>query len=304
MIYQLSRLGFAEIRQNNITSQFSGSSTFKAWNGSIILKDKSPKKTIIEKMENEALKVVADEKIKTPYSLRKGKIRNKILNFFNLNASKKFCAFYSISFPKGFPDALGYKIFNTWLTRCRKDANLRSYLWVAERQKNNTLHFHLITNNFMRISIVNGYMKECIRTQNNKENLGISKYIIDNYNGVDVDNIWESKKNRKAPKRLNKTEATRKISMYLTKYVTKNETKSDRLPWHCSRDISALFISINYTDVSMLEIADLISNNPDAVISYQKEYFTMHFFKFQPLDEWYLPLTEINNQIYKTFHAN
>ena len=46
----------------------------------------------------------------------------------------------------------------------------------------------------MRISIVNNYMKECIRTQNKKENLGISKYIIDHYNGVDVDNIWESKK--------------------------------------------------------------------------------------------------------------
>ena len=69
MIYQLSRLGFAEIRQNNINSQFSGSSTFKAWNNLLIRKDKSPKKTIIEKMEAEALKVVADEKIKTPYTL-------------------------------------------------------------------------------------------------------------------------------------------------------------------------------------------------------------------------------------------
>ena len=68
MIYQLSRLGFAEIRQNNINSQFSGSSTFKAWNNSIFRKDKSPKKTIIEKMESEALKVVQDEKIKPTIS--------------------------------------------------------------------------------------------------------------------------------------------------------------------------------------------------------------------------------------------
>ena len=116
MIYQLSRLGFAEIRQNNINSQFGGSSSYRAWNNSIFRKDKSPKKSIIEKMESEALKVVAVEKTKTPYSLRKGKIRNKILNFFNLNASKKFCAFFSISFPKAFPDELCYKIFNTWLT--------------------------------------------------------------------------------------------------------------------------------------------------------------------------------------------
>ena len=33
-------------------------------------------------MEAEALKVVQDEKIKTPYSLRKGKIRNKLLMSF------------------------------------------------------------------------------------------------------------------------------------------------------------------------------------------------------------------------------
>ena len=156
----------------------------------------------------------------------------------------------------------------------------------------------------MRISIVNYYMKECIRTQNKKENLGISKYIIDHYNGVDVDNIWQSKKNRNSKKRLNKAEANRKISMYLTKYVSKNDTKSDRLPWHCSRDISALFISINYTDVNMLEITDLISNNPDAVISYEQQYFTMHYFRFQPLDEWFNDLSAINNQIYSVFHPN
>lgn len=54
----------------------------------------------------------------------------------------------------------------------------------------------------------------------------------------------------------------------------------------------------------MLEIADLISNNPDAVVSYQQEYFTMHYFKFQPLDEWFTDLNEINNRIYQNFHAN
>ena len=92
--------------------------------------------------------------------------------------------------------------------------------------------------------------------------------------------------------------------MYLTKYVSKNNTKSDRLPWHCSRDISALFISINYSDVSMLEITDLISNNPNSVISYEKEYFTMHYFTFEPLDEWFNDLTAINNHIYSVFHPN
>jgi hypothetical protein len=37
-------------------------------------------------------------------------------------------------------------------------AGLSTYLWVAERQKNNTIHFHLLTNDFMEIRIVNEFM--------------------------------------------------------------------------------------------------------------------------------------------------
>lgn len=304
MFYQLSRLGISEINQRGFGSQFSGSSKYKSWNDELITKEK-PRKIIEMPTDTEPPQVEDLEvKEKKGYSLRKNKIRNKILNFFSLNASKKFCAFYSISFPKAFPDDIAYKILNTWLTRCRQDLGLKSYLWVAERQKNNTLHFHLITNNFMPIRKANSFMRECIKTQNSKNNLGISENIINRYNGVDVDNIWENKKGRQKKSRLNKTEATRKISYYLTKYISKNNTTSQRLPWHCSRDISALFISINYKDVTMSEVADIVSNNPEAVTSYYSEHFTMHYFKFVPLEEWFTPLIDINNKVYEKFNPN
>ena len=90
----------------------------------------------------------------------------------------------------------------------------------------------------------------------------------------------------------------------MTKYISKNDVKSERLPWHCSRDISALFISINYADVSNLEIAQLIEDNPDAVTTYAEEFFTMHYFKFLPDDFYFADLTEANNLIYATFHKN
>jgi hypothetical protein len=75
-----------------------------------------------------------------------------------LEKSRKFLAFYSIRFPVGLPDEKAYKIFNTWFTRCRRDSGLKTYLWVAERQKNGTIHFHLLTNDFLPIKAVNGYM--------------------------------------------------------------------------------------------------------------------------------------------------
>ena len=304
MYYQLSRTGLTEIRKKNINSQFAGSSSFKAWNNKVFKKEKNNKKSIIKKLEEEAQQTEIKEKEIKNYKLKKSKIRNKILNFFSLNDSKKFCAFYTITFPINIDDNLVYQLLNTWLTRCRKSANLKSYLWVAERQKNGTLHFHLITNNYMQIRIVNNFMKESLQTQKNKGHLQCSQYIINQYNGVDVDNLYYPKNRKDNKKRLSGNAAKEKLSFYLTKYVTKNDTFSQRLPWHCSRDISALFISINYSDISNHEIASLITDNQDAVMSFHDEYISFHYFLFRPDESYFTDLVSINNIIYDTFNSN
>ena len=204
----------------------------------------------------------------------------------------------------GINDDIAYKILNTWLTRCRKSEGLKSYLWVAERQKNNTLHFHLITHNYMRIRTVNEFMKISLENEFIKGNLKCRKSVIDRYNGIDVDNLYQSKRNKNKNERLNKSESQRKLSYYLTKYISKNDTLSEHLPWHCSRDISALFISINYSDSNPPEIAHLIADNPEAVVTYEDEYFTLSFFKFQPEEKFFDDLVEINNLVFETFHPN
>ena len=223
MYYQLSRLGLLEIKQKGYSSQFSGSSSLKCYNNHIFKKEKkseiiesSPEDSPLGKLEN-------DEKIKASYGLKKNKIRNKILNFFSLNASKKFCAFYTVTFPLGIDDDLAYQLLNTWLTRCRRDAGLKSYLWVAERQKNNTLHFHLITNNYMQIGKVNDFMKASLQHAHGKGKLNCRQNIINKYNGIDVDNIHYPKKRKGKPEKLNRNQAQRKLSMYLTKYISKND---------------------------------------------------------------------------------
>ena len=134
MYYQLSRLGMCVVKQKGFRSQLTGSSIYTANNNNIYPKSFIIKENKAEHEEKpQPKKEKTEEKIKT-YKLRKTKIRNKILNFFSLNASKKFCAFYSISFPIEITDDVAYQVLNTWLTRCRKESNLKSYLWVAERQ--------------------------------------------------------------------------------------------------------------------------------------------------------------------------
>jgi len=73
----------------------------------------------------------------------------------NLKCSRRFIAFYSVSFPEGTTDDQAFECWNLWLTRLRKTYNLLNYIWVTERQKNGTIHYHMLTNNYMPILQIN-----------------------------------------------------------------------------------------------------------------------------------------------------
>ncbi len=180
---------------------------------------------------------------KTEYKLNKKKVREKCSAFFGLRQSKKFLAFYSISFSQNFPDEFAYKCFNTVKTRLREECGLKSYLWVAERQKNGTIHFHMLTNTFMYVRKVNYFMARAINTQirseKNKGKINVN-FDIKKYNGVDVRHV---NNNRKA------------LNCYLTKYVSKNTISFFKLPYHSSHDISELFTAetfVNENDCNSL----------------------------------------------------
>ncbi len=77
------------------------------------------------------------------YTVNKKEVRQRLLGFMNTQKGKKELYFFTVSFPKGTSDATGYKIFNIWLTALRQYRLLKNYLWVAERQENGTIHFHI-----------------------------------------------------------------------------------------------------------------------------------------------------------------
>jgi len=176
-------------------------------------------------------------KKKKLYKLRKNKVRAKIAAFTKIDESKKRLYFLTITFPSLLSDSLCYQYFNTFLTKARKENYIKSYIWISERQQKGTIHFHMLVNRFVKIRELNNLMKECLLNGLKKKQYEYDKKTIENYNGVDID------KNRKTKKVINfAVKGKSKIlAMYLTKYLTKNDTEFTRLVWHCSRDISNLF---------------------------------------------------------------
>lgn len=239
---------------------------------------------------------LSTRKKKEVYSLNKKKVREKCSAFFGLRQSRKFLAFYSISFPLGMNDSDIMQCFNTYLTRCRKKMRLTSYLWVAERQKNGTLHFHMLTNNYMPIRVVNYFMGKTIENVLKKKHSDI-KFNSKTYNGVDVKRC---NNNRKA------------LNQYLTKYISKNEIQFFRLPYHSSRDISQLFTAETFKHENSSDFSH-IKNALKHINTFvvDNEYCTIEYLNqlqpngkwFTPPDEWYWLLHLVNEQIYFNYHS-
>jgi len=169
------------------------------------------------------------------------------------------------------------------LTRSRKECGLKSYLWVAERQKNLTIHFHLLTNDFMKVREVNGFMAKCLLTVK-KSGLEILRDVeIEKYNGVDVKKVGGNKN---------------RLISYLVKYITKNEIEFYHLPWHCSHDISSLGTSINY---EADEAEKYFNELPESSLDYNirdEEHYTSAGFRFNPNEKIYSKMDKKNELIY------
>lgn len=173
--------------------------------------------------------------------INKSKVKGKMYALFNLSCSRKFIAFYSVSFPIGINDDKCFALWNNWLTILRKRFELSNYVWITERQKNGTLHFHMLTNNYMPIKSINRVMAICINNKVLLHEIEWGKSSLEKYNGVDVDAVYNSKRHKRSGKQFNSAELRNWLTKYLTKYITKNTEKFKHLCWHCSRSVSQLF---------------------------------------------------------------
>lgn len=185
------------------------------------------------------------------YRVNKVEVKNRIQGMINTRRGKRELYFWTITFPAGIPDDLAYQAFNTWLTALRQKKFLRNYLWVAERQKNGTVHFHMTVPHKMSVVLANRYMRTTLTGYCKKGLLGnYSVFQAKRYNGVDL------AKNRKTGRVTNFAikKGMRALSFYLTKYVTKNDAGFPHLAWHNSRGFSALFTGVTFTVNEFLKV--------------------------------------------------
>jgi hypothetical protein len=138
----------------------------------------------------------------------------------------------------------------------------------------------------MKIAIVNGFMATSLTNEKKKGNEALKEVDTAIYNRVDVKKVG---KGRKA------------IIGYLSKYITKNDILFYRLPWHCSRDISGLFTSINFEEGE--EADRYFKMLPYYAKDYSElkvdEFYRSAGFKFNPDEKIYENLDYLNQEIYK-----
>lgn len=177
------------------------------------------------------------------YKINKKEISHRIRNFVNQMPGKKCLYFWTVTFPLATSDDTAFILLNKWLTRLRKEKMLKSYLWISERQKNSTIHFHIALHKVMCVKKANRYMRACIFTCIDNKEINYSRVEAIKYNGVDISKSRKTKRVTNFAQKKNE----KNLVNYITKYISKNDESFTHLAWHSSRDYSNLVINIRCT---------------------------------------------------------
>ena len=183
------------------------------------------------------------------YRVKKSLVRNRLLAYTNTKKGSKCLYFFTVTFPVGMPENMGYRCLNTWFTSLRKQRLLHEYLWVAERQpQTGTIHFHIAVPHYMRVWHVNGIMRKILLGYAIRKEIPFppEKFGKGRYNGVDIagTRALGGQKGPKIPTNFAHKKKSGSLANYLTKYVTKNNETFEHLAWHNSRGFSQLFFSV------------------------------------------------------------
>jgi hypothetical protein len=189
--------------------------------------EKKEKDQIAEQLKKPLVDAESTNKIRLRSMSKRtrSKIREKIMAFGRIHPK---LTFLTLTFVNQVEDQIAIKILRTFLDNAKKRLQGFEYIWVAERQTNNevfkdNIHFHLITNKFWKIDKWWPYWLD-IQTK-----YGI-KPREENFRPGSAFNV----------KRVD-ARNTKQIGSYLTKYLTKTESKFKCQVWNCSKKISRLY---------------------------------------------------------------
>jgi len=233
-----------------------------------------------------------EKKVRIPkYVIDKTEVTNRIKGYLNQMRGEKMLYFWTITFPNTTTEDTAYILLNKWLTRLRTEKMLREYLWIAEKQENGTVHFHMVINQKMNVQKANKFMRASIMHSINKGEIVYSRLDAMRYNGVDI------AKDRKTKRVTNfaKGNKQKSLSNYLTKYITKNNSTFTHLAWHSSRGYSNLITAVRFTwnEYSKGNVEQMLDNEKPII----HEYYTFRRWKGSPPKDLLTYLGLLNHSI-------
>jgi hypothetical protein len=225
------------------------------------------------------------------YRIDKKEVTHRIRGYINQMKGEKLLYFWTVSFPIHTTDDTAYILLNKWLTRLRQENMLKEYLWIAERQQNNTIHFHIVINNRMDVKKANKFMRAAIMYSIDKHEINYTREQAKNYNGVD---ICKDRKTRRVTN-FAKQNRQKSLSNYLTKYITKNDSTFTHLAWHSSRGYSNLIIAVRFTESEYVKSNTHNLLNTESPL--QTEYYIHYRWKALPPTDLLTYLKLINQHV-------
>lgn len=239
---------------------------------------------------------IKTEKPPRTYTVNKKQVRQRIYQFVRTQEGRKKMYFWTISFPLGLSDSWAYRIFNIFLTRMRRDLNLKAYLWIAERQGNGTIHYHLAVHQYINVQRANKFMRASLMSIHKSNPDALSNQIVKSYNGVDI------AKNRKTGRVVNfaKKSRSKVLANYISKYVTKSTAEFPHLAWHCSREYSSLAICVRISfdeaiSYGFYEAVNLLDR-------YEHDHFIYYRFTGDPPRIFQEILSEFNSSVHRALN--
>lgn len=209
--------------------------------------------------------------------------------------------------------AIKKECLNQFLIEMRKHYGVKNYVWKAELQKNDNIHFHLIFDKYVdyqalrrrwnriinKLDYVNNYQKKMssltLQEYHNLRSKGNSQNFLDSSkayakgkkhnwsrpNSVDVRSVYSKKE----------------LAIYLGKYITKKVTNLDNdsatdvrqqtfgRSWSRSYSLVVLKYQNKFLLSEMTNLVNYLQSIPDKVKKLTGDYYTVFYFSAEQLSK-------------------
>lgn len=202
---------------------------------------------------------------------------------------------------------------NLFLTKLRKNHNLKNYVWKAEIQKNGNIHFHLLIDRCIHFMVIRQYWNSALKHlgyitayRNVRKNMDFSEYrywrkVEGCHDEKSIQKGWEygNKTNWNSP---NSTDVKlirnpQIVSAYISKYLSKNEAEENETGikadsrnelngrlWFQSQSLSRLKKIVIPSNSKILSIFKFLQNSK-RTFKITGDWFTKVIFRLEDFGE-------------------